>query len=56
MEESCKCDQDGMQWRGASWKSLLGGKHLDFEVPVEPQGCHGYLWWEALFVCVGGAH
>ena len=22
---------------------------------VEPQDRYGYLWWKALFVCVGGA-
>ena len=53
--ERCKSERDGMRWRGASRESSLGGKHLGFEVPVEPQGCHGCLWWEALFVCVGRA-
>ena len=44
-----------MRWRGTSWKCLPGGKHLGFEVPVEPQDRYVYVWWKALFVCVGGA-
>ena len=39
-----KARQERMRWRGTSWESLPGGKHLGFEVPVEPQGRCG-CWW-----------
>ena len=29
--------EDGAHWRRVSWRSLPGGKHLCFEVPVEPR-------------------
>ena len=51
-EAKRKAGQERMRWKGTSWESLLGGKHLGFEVPVEPQGRYGCLSWQELFVCV----